>query len=42
MPKPLTNDKTDIDDNISFGSDDSVTALPSESQSGKSSQFVFL
>lgn len=33
MPKPLTNDKTDIDDNISFGSDDSVTALPSESQS---------
>jgi len=43
MSKPLTNDKTDIDDNIiSFGSDDSITALPSESQSGKSSQFVFL
>ncbi|XP_060834943.1 uncharacterized protein LOC132917955 isoform X1 [Rhopalosiphum padi] len=33
MSKPLTNDKTDIDDNISFRSDDSITALPSESQS---------
>jgi hypothetical protein len=42
MSKPLTIDKTDNDDNISFGSDDSITALPSESQSGKPSQFVFL
>jgi len=42
MSKPLTNDETDIDDNTSFGSDNSITAPPSESQSGKSTQFVFL
>jgi len=41
MSKPLTNDKIDIDDNI-FGSDDSITALPSESQSSSHVNLVNL